>query len=76
MNKIKKNSPCLSVSQVAAHTKVSKETIYPWLKEERIPAHRTGKFWRFHIDEVDSWIFSKDTSVDVSKNEYNRPELK
>lgn len=48
--------PWVSVEDVARHLGVSKDTIYRWVEAQKIPAHRVGRFWKFKIDEVDSWV--------------------
>lgn len=58
-----------SVEEIAAHLRVSKETIYRWLEKNKIPAHRVGKQWRFKTSEVDEWVRSGNASE-------NREELK
>lgn len=49
----------LTVKEIAEHLKVSKESIYGWVKNGSIPAHKVGKFWRFKASEVDKWVVSK-----------------
>ena len=49
----------LSVKEIAAHLGVSKESIYNWVNEEKIPAHKIGRFWKFKVSEVDTWVISK-----------------
>jgi excisionase family DNA binding protein len=48
--------PWVSVEDVARHLGVSKDTIYRWVEARKIPAHRVGRFWKFKIDEVDTWV--------------------
>lgn len=52
-----------SVVDVAAHLRVSKESVYRWLKKGKIPAHCVGKQWRFKPSEVDEWVRSGCASV-------------
>jgi excisionase family DNA binding protein len=54
--------PWFSVEEVAAHLRVSKETVYRWLEKGKIPAHRVGKQWRFKPTEVDEWVRSGSAS--------------
>lgn len=46
----------LSVQEVAAHLGVSRETVYAWIKNKSMPAHRVGRHWKFKRDEVDDWV--------------------
>lgn len=48
--------PWLTVKEIAEHLKVSKESIYNWVNEGSIPAHKIGRFWRFRVSEVDGRI--------------------
>ncbi|EAR55886.1 VrlI-like protein [Photobacterium sp. SKA34] len=46
----------LSVEEIATHLGVSKDTIYAWREKKGLPAHKVGRFWKFKVDEVDSWV--------------------
>jgi excisionase family DNA binding protein len=46
----------MGVQQIAVHLGVSKETVYRWIKAEKIPKHRVGKLWKFNPVEVDSAV--------------------
>jgi excisionase family DNA binding protein len=37
---------------------VSRDTVYAWLGDRRMPGHRAGHKWRFQRDEVDEWLRS------------------
>ena len=53
----------LSVKEIAAHLGVSKETIYNWIEEKTIPAHKIGRFWKFKASEVDESFISTGKSI-------------
>ncbi len=53
----------LSVKEIAAHLGVSKETIYNWIEEKTIPAHKIGRFWKFKASEVDESFTSAGKSI-------------
>ena len=46
----------VSVSEIADHLGISKETVYRWTESKKIPAHKIGKKWKFKISEVDRWV--------------------
>lgn len=48
--------PWYSLEEISRHLGVSKETIYRWLEQKNIPAHRMGKLWKFKASEVDKWV--------------------
>ena len=54
----------LSVTEIADHLGVSKETVYRWLEKGKVPAHRVGKLWKFKASEVDEWITSGGATED------------
>ena len=66
--------PWTSVEEIAAHLGVARETVYRWIEQKGLPAHRIGKFWRFKISEVDDWIRAgdaADASADPTKDKAN-----
>lgn len=48
----------LSVVEIAAHLGVKPNTIYKWLRKQRIPAHKVGRLWKFDRAEIDEWVKS------------------
>jgi excisionase family DNA binding protein len=48
--------PWLSADDIAVHLGVSKDTVYAWIAEKRMPAHKVGRLWKFQTSEVDKWV--------------------
>ncbi len=48
----------LSVEEMMAHLGVARDTIYRWIDQKGMPAHRLGKLWKFKVSEVDEWVRS------------------
>ena len=46
----------LSVDEIAAHLGIKRETVYPWITNKNMPAHKVGRLWKFKKDEVDNWV--------------------
>ena len=46
----------VSVSQVAGHLGVTRDSIYRWIERKAFPAHRVGRLLRFKLSEVDEWV--------------------
>lgn len=46
----------LSVEEIAQHLGVSKDSVYAWINNRKMPAHRIGRFWKFKTLEVDEWV--------------------
>ena len=48
--------PWLSADDIAAHLGITKDTVYSWIAERDMPAHKLGRLWKFQTSEVDSWV--------------------
>lgn len=48
----------LSVQEVAEYLGVSKDSIYAWINNKNMPAHKIGRLWKFKASEVDQWVCS------------------
>ena len=46
----------LTIDDLSNYLKVSRRTIYEWLKRNKIPALKIVGQWRFRKDIIDSWI--------------------
>ena len=53
-----------SVDEVAVHLGIGRETVYRWIDQRKLPAHRIGKFWKFKLSEVDDWVRGNDGAQD------------
>lgn len=52
-----------SLKEICEYLGVSRDTIFKWIDNKNMPAHKMGRQWKFKIDEVDNWIKS-DASAD------------
>lgn len=46
----------LSVDEIAVHLGIKRDTVYKWISEKDMPAHRIGRLWKFQRDEIDDWV--------------------
>lgn len=46
----------VNVQDVADHLGVAKDTVYRWIDERGLPAHRAGRLFRFKLSEIDKWV--------------------
>ena len=46
----------LSADEIATHLGVSKDTVYAWIADRDMPAHKIGRLWKFQASEVDDWV--------------------
>jgi excisionase family DNA binding protein len=46
----------LTLEEVATYLRLKPQTIYKWAQEQRIPAVKLGKEWRFRRSVIDRWL--------------------
>lgn len=62
-----------SVVEIREHLGVSKDTVYRWIENRGLPAHRIGRLWKFQLSEVDDWVKSGGKNpVDGSRDTHNK----
>ncbi len=53
------NNDITTIDDVARYFKLKPQTIYKWAQEDKIPAVKIGKEWRFKKSVIDKWMDSK-----------------
>lgn len=48
--------PWLSAGDIAAHPGITKDTVFTWIAEKAMPAHKVGRLWKFQASEIDDWV--------------------
>ena len=46
----------LSVDEIGAYLGIKRETVYKWISDKTLPAHKMGRLWKFKKDEIDAWV--------------------
>ncbi|MFC1764903.1 helix-turn-helix domain-containing protein [Planctomycetota bacterium] len=46
----------LSVDEIAEYLGIKRDTVYKWISQDRMPAHKVGRLWKFKAKEVDQWV--------------------
>ena len=52
-------SELMTIGDLAIYLKVSRRTIYEWLKTNKIPALKLVGQWRFKKEKIDAWLENK-----------------
>ena len=50
------NGALMTIDELAGYLKVTRRTIYEWLKSNKIPAIKLVGQWRFRRDKIDQWL--------------------
>lgn len=50
------NTTLMTIDDLAVYLKVTRRTIYDWLKHDKIPALKLVGQWRFKKDKIDAWL--------------------
>ncbi|MCD4671326.1 MAG: helix-turn-helix domain-containing protein [Anaerolineaceae bacterium] len=53
----------LTVEEIAVYLNVSNDTIYNWIKNRSMPAHKVGRKWMFKQADVDAWVKSGTAAI-------------
>lgn len=56
----------MTLEEVAKYLKLKPQTIYTWAQNNKIPAAKLGKEWRFRRAVIDKW-FNDHIGEDFSK---------
>lgn len=46
------------LSELVAYLKISKWTLYRWIKDKGLPVYKIGGLNRFKKNEIDEWIMT------------------
>ncbi|WP_112234369.1 helix-turn-helix domain-containing protein [Kocuria sp. BT304] len=47
--------PWLSAEGTATHPGAAHNTLYTWIAEKAMPAHKVGCLWKFQASVIDDW---------------------
>ena len=46
----------LSVDEIGVYLGVKRDTVYKWISDKALPAHKIGRLWKFKREEIDAWV--------------------
>jgi len=44
------------VHEIAAYLGIKRDTVYKWIADKQMPAHKVGRLWKFRKEDVDDWV--------------------
>ena len=50
------NGRWLSVDEIGEYLGVKRDTVYKWINDKGMPAHKIGRLWKFKEEDVDNWV--------------------
>ncbi|NYR27015.1 helix-turn-helix domain-containing protein, partial [Escherichia coli] len=50
------NDRWLSVDEISEYLGVKRDTVYQWITDKGMPAHKIGRLWKFKVSQVDDWV--------------------
>jgi excisionase family DNA binding protein len=53
------NGGLMTIEDLADYLKVTRRTIYEWVKHDKVPALKVVGQWRFRKDKIDAWLEDK-----------------
>ena len=48
----------LSAPEIAKHIGIKQETVYTWIAQRGLPAHKVGRLWKLSKAEINEWVRS------------------
>ena len=55
----KKSDSVMTIDELSEYLKVAKSTLYKLAQEDKLPAQKVGRHWRFHKETIDRWLSEK-----------------
>ena len=65
----------LSVPEIAEHIGIKQETVYTWIAQKALPAHKVGRLWKFNRVEVDAWVRSGQAAATGRRRKTGKKKL-
>ncbi|OQY18771.1 MAG: transcriptional regulator [Desulfobacteraceae bacterium 4572_35.1] len=62
----------LSVEEIGIYLGIKRDTVYKWISEKSLPAHKIGRLWKFKRDEIDQWVRNGNASETRNNHDQNK----
>ena len=57
----------MTLRETSEYLAISPDTLYKYVKENRIPAFKLGNRWRFKKSRLDQWMEEKSSQMEAQK---------
>jgi len=57
----------VAMDEICAYLDTSRDTVIRWIKERKMPAAKMGRFWKFKISLVDTWVMAGGAADEAKK---------
>jgi len=57
----------MNIRQASQYLGVSPDTLYKYVSEEKIPAFKRGKRWKFKKSPLDDWMENQSLNTDLAR---------
>ena len=57
----------LSVDEIGDYLGVKRDTVYKWIADKGMPAHKIGRLWKFKKEHVDAWVEAGGSAVNKAQ---------
>lgn len=58
----------LSVDEIGDYLGVKRDTVYKWIADKSMPAHRIGRLWKFKKEQIDTWVEAGGAAAGANKD--------
>jgi len=46
----------MSITELGKYPKICRSTLYKFAQEDKLPAQKVGRHWRFHKEAINGWL--------------------
>lgn len=58
----------LSVDEIGEYLGIKRDTVYKWVNEKNMPAHKIGRLWKFKKEQIDKWVEGGGATEAIQQN--------
>ncbi|PIE70420.1 MAG: transcriptional regulator [Deltaproteobacteria bacterium] len=59
----------LSVDEIGDYLGIKRDTVYKWISEKGMPAHKISRLWKFKKKQVDAWVEAGGAATGITEDQ-------